>query len=113
MKGEIQGGMMKGKGKTKGGAKGDQGKGWGKGFGQGGGPGKGLGKGQGKGSGQGYQGQCWTCGEVGHKSNECWGVWEVTAEGEAKTGEGEVEEGAVWVINEVETNPKAQAREGR
>ena len=79
-------GGFKGKGKDKGGGKGS-GKGF-KGYikdgfkGKGNDSAKGKGKGKGKygnakgfdgkgGKGFEYQGTCWTCGIVGHKSNEC------------------------------------------
>ena len=70
----------KGKGKGKGK---EEGKGYGKGKGKtmkGTGR-KGAGKsgrfkgGRGEQSDRGYQGQCWSCGKIGHKSSECrWGV---------------------------------------
>ena len=69
-------GTGKGKGK-------DEGKGYGKGKGKtmkGTGR-KGAGKsgrfkgGRGEQNDRGYQGQCWSCGKIGHKSSECrWGV---------------------------------------
>jgi hypothetical protein len=61
--------QSKGKGKGKAAySKGDgkAGKGGSKGGGK-------SGKGPAKGGGKGYQGECWKCGKVGHKSAECWG----------------------------------------
>ena len=75
---------MKGKGKSKG----DVGRGWGKSGAKAAGKGSVLGKGgafpgkgepwmakgagvKGTSKGFGYQGTCWTCGQVGHKSAEC------------------------------------------
>ena len=49
--------------------------------------------------GWGYQGVCWTCGKVGHKTSECTvRVQEVEGEKESvKVGEGFVEEDALEV----------------
>ena len=66
-------GKAKGKGqeKSKGSGKG-KGKEW-QGSEGGKSEGKEGGKAQGKGAvGKGYQGTCWNCGKVGHKSAECW-----------------------------------------
>ena len=70
-KGEAGKGGWKGKGKGKSGGKGGEpswkGSGW-----KGGEPGwKGGGQGGWKGTGKGFMGECWTCGERGHRSNEC------------------------------------------
>jgi hypothetical protein len=112
----------KGKGKSggydKGGGKGFNGKGGGKGYYKGGG-GKGYDKGDGKGygfekgsgkglggKGKGYQGTCWSCGKIGHKSAECRASVHAVAE-EDLTKEAAVEEvsvgGGLWLIGSVET----------
>ena len=67
------------KGKGKGGEKGWNQKGWNeKGWNNKGG--KKGGKGGGKGSwGKGYQGQCFKCGQIGHKAWECGSVEESTS----------------------------------
>lgn len=52
-----------------GGGKDHEGKGKGKGAGKGG---KGD---KGKGKGKGYQGECWRCGQIGHKQTECPSWW--------------------------------------
>ena len=92
-------GQQPGKGGDyKGGKKGDP-NGYGKGYEQ-------------KGKGKGFQGQCWTCGKIGHRSNECRsrGMNEV-AEGEEEIGA--VEIGGVWNLCQVENeNYKAQDRNG-
>ena len=84
-------GAFKGKGglKGEGGSKGGGGKGEGKGYGKGQLGVKGAGK------GLGYQGQCWTCGRIGHKSAEC-NVYMV----------GDVEQGTdVDAVNRVDEEP--------
>ena len=100
---------------AKGGGKGDGQKGGGKGDGQkGGGKGqwnKGGGKGQQptpKGKGKGYQGTCWKCGKVGHKSNECWNAKAFNVEEDAEEPSEDMEalEGcvdSVWLVAGVET----------
>ena len=119
----------KGQGKGKGNGKGESfGKGGPKGGGKGGGayhpanqtynP-KGMGKGGApfgnqatKGGGKGYQGTCWTCGMVGHKSAECrtrrTNLVEAE-EGEAETNTREI--GGVWImnVNKVKTKNRFQA----
>ena len=87
----------------------DKGKGKGKGWqGEHGGKsgGKGGGKAGGKGAvGKGYQGTCWACGKVGHKSAECWQVRSAAAVEEV-AGEEEGEQtrsvDSVWMIASVE-----------
>jgi hypothetical protein len=78
----------KGKGKGKGGSKG-KGKGKGNQYEYGKGKGKGGGK---SGGGKGFGGECWTCGQKGHRSNDC--------PNKGKTGAeiSEVEVGGVWTI---------------
>lgn len=100
-------GKAKGKGQEKGGEKG-KGKGW-RNFEGGKSVGKGGGKAQGKGAGgKGYQGTCWNCGKVGHKSAECW-YGRAAAAVEDVGGQGGVEEeedtrgvDSVWMIASVE-----------
>ena len=111
----------KGKGKGKGK---DEGKGYGKGKGKtmkGTGR-KGAGKsgrfkgGRGEQNDRGYQGQCWSCGKIGHKSSECrWGVDNVDDDDDELDGYGsgrrggdqsESEKGSdvggVWIVGNVE-----------
>ena len=111
----------KGKGKGKGK---EEGKGYGKGKGKtmkGTGR-KGAGKsgrfkgGQGEQNDRGYQGQCWSCGKIGHKSSECrWGVDNVDDDDDEVDGYGsgrrsgdqsESEKGSdvggVWIVGNVE-----------
>ena len=67
---------------------------------------KGAGK-KGGGKGLGYQGTCWTCGLVGHKSAECnqMQVNEVAGE----QGAGDVASvGGVWMIGQVSNQPGEQ-----
>ena len=94
----------KGKGKGQ-----DKGKGKGKGWlnmdgGKSGG--KGGAKAQGKGiGGKGYQGTCWNCGKVGHKSAECWQGRSAAAVDEVDDEDGEAEKrsvDSVWMIASVE-----------
>ncbi len=79
-----------------------------KGEGKGGGAAKGGGNGKGetdkgKGKGNGYQGTCWKCGKVGHKSAECRQIGTVDEEGnEEDNEEEEVEVHAVWNIGSVD-----------
>ena len=86
-------------------------KGQDKGKGHGKGKGKGPDKGKGKGApGKGYQGTCWNCGKVGHKSAECWVDTRSTAavsEADAEEYDGEACEerrcvDSVWTIANVE-----------
>ena len=84
-------GKAKGKGK-------DSNKGKGKGFAKGGKGAAGKG-GEFKGKGKGYQGTCWTCGNVGHKSNECSMHRQANSIEEA--GSEEIEIGGVWMIGQV------------
>ena len=94
----------KGKGKGQ-----DKGKGKGKGW-QGADGGKSGGKGgakaQGKGAvGKGYQGTCWNCGKVGHKSAECWQGRSAAAVDEVEDeeeGEQRRSVDSVWMIASVE-----------
>lgn len=94
----------KGKGKGSGGFA----KGSGKGFGKDGksGDGKGYSKGYGKngksgGKGKGYMGQCFKCGQVGHKAYEC--TTKVNGIDEDEKDE-EIEVGGVWMIGMVEVD---------
>ena len=107
----------KGKGKTKG----EAAKGWSKGWPKGGAKGALQGKGsfQGKGTfggakgggqkgagkGFGYQGVCWNCGQVGHKSAECshMQVNEVAADQEPRDV---ASVGGVWMIGQVSDQTK-------
>ena len=87
--------------------KGQQPKGGFKGFDS---PGKGQGKGYqgyGGGKGYGYQGQCWKCGKIGHKANECTqGINEVGISPENNADQCSVEIGTVWNICHVENSNK-------
>ena len=109
----------KGKGKGKGK---DEGKGYGKGKGKtmkGTGR-KGAGKsgrfkgGRGEQNDRGYQGQCWSCGKIGHKSSECrWRVDNVDDDevecyssgrrsGDQSESEKGSDVGGVWIVGNVE-----------
>ncbi len=92
--------QSKGKGKGKSAYSKGDGKA-GKGTAKGGGK---SGKGPTKGGGKGYQGECWKCGKVGHKSAECWGSGGMQVD--AVTEEDEETEIAdvsgVWMIGAVE-----------
>ena len=111
----------KGKGKGKGK---EEGKGYGKGKGKtmkGTGR-KGAGKsgrfkgGRGEQNDRGYQGQCWSCGKIGHKSSECrWGVDNVDDDddevdgyssgrrsGDQSESEKGSDVGGVWIVGNVE-----------
>jgi hypothetical protein len=93
------------KGKGKGEAEGAKGKGKGGGNPKGGGKGKG-GADKGKGKGKGYQGACWKCGRVGHKSAECRQIGSVDEEAEEEENEEEEEIGVhtVWHIGAVQAD---------
>ena len=94
-------------------------KGKGKGKGKGTEKGKGKGKGKteqkGKGKGKGYQGTCWNCGKVGHKSAECtnWDSWSSTSRSsstvneveETEDEESSYEVDSVWEISNVDVVP--------
>ena len=72
---------------------------------------KGGGKGGGKaGKGMGYQGECWRCGQIGHKSNEC-GVFMVNEAAAMEEGGAVVDavniEEKTWVVGAVEEVPEA------
>ena len=106
---------VKGKGKGseygKGGMKGAKG-----GYGKGGmkgadyGKGKGFAKGVGKGKsfGKGFMGECWSCGQTGHRSDQCRKTWTI----EEETAEvAQVEEiGGVWQIGSIDVK-KAEVEE--
>jgi hypothetical protein len=106
---------VKGKGKGseygKGGMKGAKG-----GYGKGGmkgadyGKGKGFAKGVGKGKsfGKGFVGECWSCGQTGHRSDQCRKTWAI----EEETAEvAQVEEiGGVWQIGSIDVK-KAEVEE--
>ena len=104
-KGGKKGDGKKGKGAFKGaGKKGSGGKMGGKSwdYGKGGKGGKGYG--QEVGYQWGYQGQCWKCGAIGHKANECpaqiqWVEEEAIVEGE---NEAEEDVGGVWMVGGVD-----------
>ena len=113
---------QKGKGKEKG--TGDS-KGWGKGGvkagGKGGFPGKGVpGKGsvfgtkgagkKGAGKGLGYQGTCWTCGLVGHKSAEC-NQMQVNEVAGMPESQDVASVGGVWMIGQVTTQTAEQVQQ--
>jgi hypothetical protein len=95
-KGKGKEGMKgKGKGIYKGGGKG------GKGFMDNKGGGKGTGD---KGKGKGYQGTCWSCGVVGHKSSECQNsgmTYNVNDETSEDIGHVDIDVGGVWMIGAV------------
>ena len=102
----------KGKGKaTYGKGDGKAGKGTTKGGGK---SGKGPGP---KGGGKGYQGECWKCGKVGHKSAECWSTgMQVDAVSEEEEEEADI--GGVWMIgavdvDHIEQEAKKLTRESR
>ena len=87
-------GQDKGKGKGKGWLNVDGGKSGGKSGGKGG-----------KSGGKGYQGTCWNCGKVGHKSAECWQGRSAAAVDEVDEEDGEAEKrsvDSVWMIASVE-----------
>ena len=103
----------KGKGKGKGK---DEDKGYGKGKGK---TMKGTGRkgaGRGEQNDRGYQGQCWSCGKIGHKSSECrWGVDNVDDDedevdgyssgrrsGDQSESEKGSDVGGVWIVGNVE-----------
>ena len=72
-----------------------------------GGADKGFGGGKGgdiKGKGKGYQGTCWTCGVVGHKSSEYWHHRPANAmeDDGGAVSQVEVDVGGVWMIGAVE-----------
>ena len=52
-----------------------------------------------KGGGKGYQGTCWRCGQVGHKSPECTSAQANNVHEETE----EAEIGGVWMIGHIET----------
>ena len=96
-------GQDKGKGKGKGGLNGDGGKSGGKSGGKGG-----------KAGGKGYQGTCWNCGKVGHKSAECWQGRSAAAVDEVDEENGEAERrsvDSVWMIASVEEAEKEELAE--
>ena len=109
-------GKSKGKGKDYGGYVGFKGKG--KGMAKGGGD-KGFGGGgKGgdiKGKGKGYQGTCWTCGVVGHKSSECLQhrpANSVEDDVGGAVSHVEVDVGGVWMIGAVEAKEIVEAPPG-
>ena len=74
---------------------------------------KGGGKGtRDKGKGKGYQGTGWSCGVVGHKSNECQNsamTYNVNHESAEDVGNVDVDVGGVWMIGAVHVeNSEAQ-----
>ena len=98
-------GLDKGKGKGKSGMYADGGKSGG----------KGGAKAQGKGTGgKGYQGTCWNCGKVGHKSAECWLGRSAGAVDEVDDEDGEAEKrsvDSVWMIASVEEQGDVDVKE--
>ena len=92
----------KGGGKAKGKGKGF-GNQYGKGFDYGG---KGGGKGQSKGKGKSFGGECWTCGEKGHRSSEC--DHGRKADMEIGSVEQEVGVRGVWAIAQVKAEERWQ-----
>ena len=105
---EAKGGGVKGDWQKGGGGKGDGPKGGGKGqWNKGGGKGP-QGQPNPKGMGKGYQGTCWKCGKVGHKSNECWNhkAFNVDEDADEPQEDMEAQEGcvdSVWLVAGVET----------
>ena len=62
-----------------------------------------------QGKGYGYQGVCWNCGKVGHKSNECGGINEVEGE-DVQKDEMSVELGRIWNICKVDVDPRVAGK---
>ena len=63
-----------------------------------------------KGKGKGYQGTCWKCGKVGHKSAECRQIGSVEEEAcEEEEDGGEIAVGTVWHVGAVEVSECAGA----
>ena len=72
--------------------------------------------GRGEQNDRGYQGQCWSCGKIGHKSSECrWGVDNVDDDddevdgyssgrrsGDQSESEKGSDVGGVWIVGNVE-----------
>ena len=90
-----------------------KGSGW-----KGGEPGwKGGGKGGWKGKGKGFMGECWTCGERGHRSNECTNQNPKTAMEIGSVEEEQLHVGGVWAIAQVQAQEEewsvAQSKKNR
>ena len=75
--------------------------------GQGKADGKTKGYNKGKSGGKGYMGTCWTCGKLGHKSNECNNMLVDAVDGRQAV-EDTVEVGGVWMIGNVESDVDPQ-----
>ena len=71
--------------------------------------------------GGGYQGQCWTCSNVGHTSSECrWRVASIDEEdadcrnsGGRLKAEEDGEVGSVWIVGNVEEHEGKKAQVAR
>ena len=80
----------------------ERGKGGGKSKGKGKSSWKGGGKGSVKGKGKAFGGECWTCGEKGHRSNECPNLKPAQQSMEIGSVEKETNVGGVWTIAQVQ-----------
>ena len=71
------------------------------------------GKSKGKGmerEGKGFGGECWTCGEKGHRSNECPNKEGAAEIGSVEEAARERSVGGVWAIAQVKANPEYEGQ---